>query len=76
MYAAECVRALKAARSHSGEIAMSGSCRLCSTLATVPVLFAHADVTENIIFVSMGPKLRHPTVLFELPLQALALLRL
>jgi hypothetical protein len=25
-------------------------------------LAAHADVTENITFVSMGPKLRHPAV--------------
>ena len=31
--------------SHSGEIALSGSRRLRSTLAAVPVLFAHAAVT-------------------------------
>ncbi len=30
--------------SHSGEIALSGSRRLYSTLATVPVFFAHAIV--------------------------------
>ncbi len=40
MYAAECARA-----SHSGEIALSGSRRLRSTLAVVPVLFAHTVVT-------------------------------
>jgi hypothetical protein len=48
---AECVRALKALAlpraSHSGEIALSSSRCLCSTvtLAAAPVLFAHAVVT-------------------------------
>ena len=36
--------------------------RLRSTRAAAPVLLAHADVTENIKYFSMGPKLRHPTV--------------
>ena len=27
-----------------------------------PVLLAHAEVTENIKYFSMGPKLRYPTV--------------
>ena len=45
----ECVRALKGLAlprvSHSGEIALAGSHRLHSTLAAVPVLFAHAVAT-------------------------------
>ena len=36
--------------------------RLCSTRAAAPVLLAHADVTENIKYFLMGPKLRHPAV--------------
>jgi hypothetical protein len=35
--------------------------RLRSVRAAAPVLLAHAVVTKTIIF-SMGPKLRHPTV--------------
>jgi hypothetical protein len=44
---AEYLRALKgvARASHSGEIALSGSRRLRSTLVAAPVLFAHAVVT-------------------------------
>ena len=30
----------------------------------VPVLLAHAEVAKNIILFSMGPKLRHPMVLY------------
>ena len=45
---AECVRALKGlvlpCASHSGEITLS--CRLHSTLAAAPALFAHTVVTE------------------------------
>ena len=36
--------------------------RLRSTRAAAPVLLAHANVTENINILSMGPKLRYPTV--------------
>ncbi len=36
---------------------------LRSTRAAAPVLLAHAEVTENIKYFSMGPKLRYPTVL-------------
>ena len=46
---AECVHTLKGLAlpraSHSSEIALVGSPRLCSTLAAEPVLFAHAVVT-------------------------------
>jgi hypothetical protein len=46
---AVCVHILKGLAlprvSHSGEIALSGSRCLCSTLAAAPVLFAHAVVT-------------------------------
>lgn len=46
---ADCVHALKGLAlprvSHSGEIALSGSRRLRSTLAAAPVLFARAVVT-------------------------------
>ncbi len=31
-----------------------------------PVLLAHANVTENINILSMGPKLRYPTVQFDM----------
>ncbi len=37
--------------------------RLRSTRAAAPVLLAHANVTENINILSMGPKLRYPMVL-------------
>ncbi len=36
--------------------------RLRSTRAAAPVLFAHAEVTKNIICFFMGPKLRCPSV--------------
>jgi hypothetical protein len=36
--------------------------RLRSTHTAAPVLLAHADVTKNIKYFSMGPKLRHLTV--------------
>ena len=36
--------------------------RLRSTRAAVPVLLAHANVTESINIFSMGPKLRYPMV--------------
>jgi hypothetical protein len=39
------------------------SCRLCSPRVAAPVLLAHAEVTKNIKYFSMGPKLRHPAVL-------------
>ena len=35
--------------------------RLRSTRAAAPVLLAHANVTKNIKYFSMGPKLRYPT---------------
>ena len=37
---------------------------LCSTCAAAPVLLAHAEpeVIKPITFFSMGPKLRHPSV--------------
>ncbi len=48
---AECVRALKGLvlprASHSGEIALAGSRRLCSTLAAVPVLFAKGEAAPG-----------------------------
>ena len=48
---AECAHTLEGLAlpraSHSGEIALSGSCRLRSTLATVPVLFAHDAATKS-----------------------------
>ncbi len=36
--------------------------RLRSTRAAAPVLLTHADVTKNIKYFSMGPKLRHLAV--------------
>ena len=44
---AKCVHGLALPRvSHAGKIAQVGSCRLRSTLATVPVLFEHTAVVE------------------------------
>jgi hypothetical protein len=59
MYASGvCVRAVKGLAlpraSHPGEIALSGSRHLRSTLAVAPVLFAHAVVT-----VAKNPYIRY-----------------
>jgi hypothetical protein len=37
--------------------------RLRSTRAAAPVHLAHTNVTKNVKYFSMGPKLRHPPVL-------------
>ena len=59
---AVCMHALKGlallrAR-HSGEITLSGSHRLCATLAAAPVLFAHAAVIETKIGKIISPNTR------------------
>ncbi len=48
-------------RTASSASSAQSSRRLRSVRAAAPVLLAHAVFTKNIIF-SMGPKLRHPTV--------------
>ena len=40
-----CSKDWRSRASHSGEIALAGSCRLRSTLVAAPVLFAHAVFT-------------------------------
>ncbi len=61
-FKAECVHALKGLvlprASHSGDIALTGSRRLHSTLAAAPVLFAHAAVTVAKIYRVISPNKR------------------
>ena len=40
--------------------------RLRSTRAAAPVLLAHAEVTANIMFFTMGPTLTYPTRLMQM----------
>ncbi len=65
---AECVHTLKGLAlpraSHSGKIALSGSRRLRSTLAAVPVLFAHDVVTEIEIGRIISPSVLYVCALF------------
>ena len=49
--------------SHCKQCSALTARRLRFTRAVAPVLLAHDEVTENIKYFSMGPKLRHPAVL-------------
>jgi hypothetical protein len=53
--------ALRLARLPRTASSAQRSRHLRSTHAAAPVFLAHTDVTKNIKYFSMGPKLRHPT---------------
>ncbi len=45
---------------HNANEWFSVLCMRSKAWLAAPGLLAHAEVTENIVFVIMGPKLRHP----------------